>query len=57
MLVYIGIEVEVSLGTDSVAAKGIASRSGLGKVRHLEVCQLWLQENVQEGKIRLMRVE
>ena len=45
------------MGSDSSAARGIAARRGLGKVRHIEVCQLWLQEKVQEGKVRLMRVK
>eukprot|EP00969_Alexandrium_andersonii_P260382 11511999-Alexandrium_andersonii.AAC.1 len=49
--------MKVRLGTDSSAAKGVASRKGLGKVRHIEACQLWLQEKVQEGRIGLMKVK
>ena len=41
----------IRVKTDATAAKGIASRSGLGKVRHIEVSQLWLQEKVADGKI------
>ena len=52
----LGMEVGMKLGTDSSAAKGIATRKGLGKVRHIEVCQLWIQEKVQEGKIILEKV-
>ena len=37
-----GTEVDVHLYIDSSAAKGIASRRGLGKMRHVEVNQLWL---------------
>ena len=36
---------------DSSAAKGIASRRGLGKVRHIEVHQLWLQDKVQKKEV------
>ena len=42
--------------TDSSAAKGIASRRGLGKVRHVEVNQLWVQEKVADGSIGLSKV-
>ena len=37
-------DMKVNIRTDASAAKGIAHREGLGKVRHLEVAQLWLQE-------------
>ncbi len=42
--------------TDSSAAEGIASRKGLGKVRHLEVNQLWLQDKVANKEIRIVKV-
>ena len=35
-----GIDLGIGIQTDSTAAKGIASRTGLGKVRHVEVAQL-----------------
>ena len=38
------INVKLPLESDASAAIAIASRRGLGKVRHIEVCQLWLQE-------------
>ena len=36
----------VDMFTDWSAAKGIASRRGLGKVRHIAVCQVWLRDKV-----------
>jgi hypothetical protein len=51
-----GIHAEVHMYTDSSAAKGIASRRGLGKVRHIEVNQLWLQDQVLSGKITLTKI-
>ena len=57
MLQDLGIEVQVRLRTDSAAAKAIASRRGLGKVRHLEVAQLWLQQRVGTGEVELMKVK
>ena len=39
----LGIARKIRLSEDSSAAKGIADRTGLGKVRHIEVNQLWIQ--------------
>ena len=47
-----GIEVK----SDASAAIGIANRRGLGKVRHIEVCQLWLQDKVRKGDINTTKV-
>ena len=44
-----GVDIGVTIRTDSSAAKGIASRRGLGKVRHIELAQLWLQDQVARG--------
>ena len=52
-----GVRIGIRLGTDSSAAKGIAARRGLGKVRHVEVCQVWLQQKVQEGKVKVWKVK
>ena len=51
-----GREINIELGTAPSAAKGIAARKGLGKVRHTEVCQLWLQERVRKGDIKIVKV-
>ena len=42
--------------TDSSAALGIASRSGLGKLRHLETHTLWVQEKVRTKAISVKKV-
>ena len=42
--------------TDSSAAKSYASRRGAGRIRHVEVKQLWLQQAVAEGRVRLHKV-
>jgi hypothetical protein len=57
MLQDLGVEMNVRLRTDASAAKGIASRRGLGKIRHIEVQQLWLQEKVNRGEIEVMKVK
>ena len=38
----LGVQASVRLHTDSSAAKGISNRRGLGKVRHIELSELWL---------------
>ena len=50
------ISVRLTLKSDASAAIAIASRRGLGKVRHIEVCQLWLQEKVRKGEIKIVKV-
>jgi hypothetical protein len=42
--------------TDSSAAKAFVSTRGLGRMRHVEVKLLWLQEMVQKGRIRVGKV-
>ena len=50
------IKVMLTLKSDASAAIAIASRRGLGKVRHIEVCQLWLQEKVRSGEVKVVKV-
>ena len=47
----------IEVKTDASAAIGIASRIGLGKIRHIEVNQLWLQEKVRSGKVIITKVD
>ena len=47
---------KVDLNTDASAAKGIAMRRGVGKVRHIEVNQLWLQDRVSKGDFSVTKV-
>ena len=50
------LEKPIEVRTDASAAVGIANRIGAGKVRHIEVNQLWVQEKVATGKIRIKKV-
>ena len=52
-----GIPLRIRVNTDASAAKGIASRRGLGKVRHVEVHQLWVQDKVATGDIEVRKVD
>ena len=51
-----GIELRLTALTDSSAAKAFASTRGLGKMRHLEVKDLWIQALVKTGRIILGKV-
>ena len=42
--------------TDSSAAKAVANRRDLGKLRHVELKWLWMQDMVKEGRIQLKTV-
>ena len=50
----LGIEAKVVVKGDSTAAKAMVSRSGIGRVRHLETRFLWVQEAIER---RLFSVE
>ena len=54
----LGVECveRVTLLSDASAAMGIASRRGSGKVRHIEVNQLWLQDKVMKGEVEISKV-
>ena len=47
----------IILYTDSTAAKSFASRRGLGKMRHIETRELWLQESVNKKDVLLKKVQ
>lgn len=57
MAADLGRELRPRLHTDATAGKGIASRRGCGKVRHLETCTLWLQRYITEKKICINKVD
>ena len=50
------IKVGIVLFVDAKAAIGILHRHGLGKMTHLQVQHLWLQEKVRCNQFKLMKV-
>ena len=52
-----GIKHGIVLYTDSSAAKGISSRRGLGKLRHVELNELWLQDQVSRGRVAVRKIK
>ena len=52
----LGIDLDVHLYTDATAAIGICRRRGLGKIRHLHVADLWVQDRIKKGDFKLSKV-
>ena len=53
----LGLTISDEVMTDASAAKGIANRIGLGKLRHLETSQLWLQSKVADGTVMITKAK
>ena len=56
MLKDLGFECRIELWQDSSAAKSIASRAGIGKIRHLDVRWLWLQHAVKMKLLTCLKI-
>jgi len=56
MLGDFGVVVAIGVNTDASAAKDIANRKGLGKVQHIAVNQLWIQDRVTRGDLTINKV-
>ena len=52
----LGVAATVKLMTGSSAALGVSRRRGLGKLRHAELSQLWLQEKVEAKGVDIRKV-
>ena len=52
----IGLEVEFELLTDSSAAKGMIMRQGAGRVKHLDIKSLWIQEREGQGDLKVLKI-
>ena len=57
MLAALGINLKIRISTDASAAKGITARRGAGKIRHIEVSQLWIQDKVRSGQTIMRKVD
>jgi hypothetical protein len=52
-----GVALPMRVWTDSSASKGICGRQGLGKVRHLDTQDLWVQQRVRRGDFILLKID
>ena len=51
-----GVDTGATLFTDASAAIGIVKRAGLGKLRHLNVRYLWLQDAIKQEQLGMEKV-
>ena len=49
------VKTAVKVGTDSSAAKAIATGRGLGKMRHIATRFLWVQQRVSSNDLKIER--
>jgi hypothetical protein len=49
MMADVGVNMEIEIRTDASAARSIAMRKGVGKVRHVEVNRLDPRESSEQG--------
>ena len=46
----------ITIHSDATAAIGIAQRKRPGKIRHLDVTDLWIQDKIRSKQIRLLKI-
>ena len=56
LMAELGLQSHLELLGDSTACFGTLHREGAGRVKHLEVRQLWLQSKVKAGIIRAIKI-
>ena len=52
-----GLEMEGKILVDSSAALGTVRRKGNGKLRHIRVGQMWIQEKEESGELMFAKVK
>ena len=52
----LGLEMTLRVHTDSDACRGTCNRTGLGRLKHLQVEHLWIQEAVRNRRFDLVRI-
>ena len=52
-----GVKVSAKIHADSTAALAIANRKGSGKLRHINVGMLWLQEKRAQDIVDYLKIE
>ena len=52
----LGFSVQLHIRTDATAAIGIVRRRGLGRIRHLDCSDLWVQDKLLRGAFRISQI-
>ena len=53
----LGVSLDIKIFTDASTGKSIASRKGLGKVRHISVNELWIQDKVSSKALQIIKIK
>ncbi len=53
----LGVGVKVQVNTDSSAAKSITARRSAGRIRRIEVRELWVQDRVATGELKILNAK
>ena len=53
----LGVQATITIRTDSMTAKGIAGRKGIGKLKHMDVRFLWVQDRVRGGDLTIKHID
>ena len=56
MMSELDFHMKVKVKTDSSACVGMTHRQGVGRIKHLEVKSLWIQEAVKAGKVKVEKL-
>ena len=56
MAIDLGRRLQPHVLVDASAAKGIAARRGVGRIRHLDAGSLWVQKHVTDKRLLLSKV-
>ncbi len=56
MAADLGIALDATVHSDASAALGIVQRRGLGKLRHIRVQYLWVQDRLRRGDFQVRKV-
>ena len=56
MAADLGLSWGITIFSDATAAIGICRRRGLGKIRHLAVADLWVQDKVKNKEFELEKI-
>ena len=56
MLADLGHEKNPVLDIDAKATEHVLHRQGIGKLKHIEVAYLWVQDEIRSERLRVRRV-
>ena len=56
MLGDMGVPVTVMIRTDASAAKSMATKKGMGRVRHIEGWEMWVHDKLAKKELEIIRV-